>query len=623
MAPFTASAVLNLAGLITGTSLYAILLVMVLGGMREERRGNPLALLSAVLGLVWNLGTFAAYGLFNFGLVRFIPSSIALSYAALCFLPSVVVQSALRNPGRRRVFPPLVFLAYAMSSWAALLHFHSAWTRGVVPSTIALRGLTVGYLVLTAILLFVKRGDRDWGRTLGIIALATFAVSTLHMSGHRQSDPWWLELIGHHASLPLVLAILYQDFRFALADIFLKRAVALIALVSLVFSAFVSGLANMLVMGDERAVPAVLALSVGAGLVYPWLRRAADWFVNTVVLRRKGYEQMVANSASVLSGHETAEGVLNEACGMFARALGARSCSWQRYESVEDSKMSRGGAEIFVPVIDPPYFVISIRELAGGRRLLSDDMAIIDKVALAAARRIDAVRTAHERCRRDLHEQEMHKLAAQAELRALRSQINPHFLFNTLTTIGYLIQTSPERALGTLLRFSALLRKVLGSTDEYVSVGEEMDLIEAYLDIERARFEDRLRVCLDVPWELRSLRIPALLIQPIVENALKHGVSKRSEGGEICIECRLDGMQACITVSDTGAGATSNELAAGRSIGAGLASVERRLACLGDPLARMHIETVPGAGTTVEVQLTAEWIANGQPSTISTTAAHQ
>jgi two-component sensor histidine kinase len=442
------------------------------------------------------------------------------------------------------------------------------------------------------------------------------------MSGHRQTDPWWLELIGHHASLPLVIAILYQDFRFALADIFLKRAVALIALVSLVFSAFVSGLANMLVLSDERAVPAVLALSVGAGLVYPWLRRAADWFVNTVVLRRKDYEQMVANLASVLSGHETAEGILNEACGMFAQALGARSCNWRRCASMEDSKVSRGGAEIFVPVVDPPYFMISIRELAGGRRLLSDDTAVIDKVALAAARRIDAVRTAHERCVRDLHEQEMHKLAAQAELRALRAQINPHFLFNTLTTISYLIQTSPERALGTLLRLSALLRKVLSSSDEYVSVGEEMDLIEAYLDIERARFEDRLRVCLDVPWKLRSLRIPALLIQPIVENALKHGVSKRSDGGEIRIECRLDGMQACITVSDTGAGATSSELAAGRSTGVGLASVERRLACLGDPRAGMHIESVPEIGTTVEVKLTAEWIANGQPSTISTTAAH-
>src|SRR5213592_1347983 len=111
-----------------------------------------------------------------------------------------------------------------------------------------------------------------------------------------------------------------------------------------------------------------------------------------------------------------------------------------------------------------------------------------------------------ERYQRDIQEQEMRKLAAEAELRALRAQVHPHFLFNALTTIGYLIQTSPERALGTLMRLSSLLRSVLRSGPEFSTLGEELKIIEAYLEIERARFEDRLSLRIEVPAELRGLR---------------------------------------------------------------------------------------------------------------------
>src|SRR5205085_7326801 len=100
--------------------------------------------------------------------------------------------------------------------------------------------------------------------------------------------------------------------------------------------------------------------------------------------------------------------------------------------------------------------------------------------------------------------------------------------FNALTTLGYLIQTAPDRALETLLRLTALLRGVLRRSEgEFATLGEEIDLIESYLEIEQARFEERLRVMIDVPPALRGIRLPALLIQPLVENAIKHGISPR------------------------------------------------------------------------------------------------
>src|SRR5439155_11979257 len=135
---------------------------------------------------------------------------------------------------------------------------------------------------------------------------------------------------------------------------------------------------------------------------------------------------------------------------------------------------------------------------------------------------------------------EMAQLATEAELRALRSQINPHFLFNALTTIGYLIQTAPERALDTLMRLTALLRGVLRSDGELTTLGREIELIESYLDIERARFDERLRVRIDVPAALRQIRLPPLILQPIVENAIKHGIAPLRRGGEVSVTARLD-----------------------------------------------------------------------------------
>ena len=165
----------------------------------------------------------------------------------------------------------------------------------------------------------------------------------------------------------------------------------------------------------------------------------------------------------------------------------------------------------------------------------------------------------------------MAKLATEAELRALRAQINPHFLFNALTTLGYLIQTAPERALQTLLRLTSLLRAVLRSEGEHTTLGRELEVVESYLDIERARFEHRLRVAIDVPASLRGVRVPPLILQPVVENAVKHGISPQRLGGEVTVRARAEpapgtpgATELVLVIEDTGAGASTATLAHGR-----------------------------------------------------------
>ncbi|MBK6799120.1 MAG: histidine kinase [Acidobacteria bacterium] len=227
------------------------------------------------------------------------------------------------------------------------------------------------------------------------------------------------------------------------------------------------------------------------------------------------------------------------------------------------------------------------------------------------ARRIDAVRVTHERCERNLREKEISKLATEAELRALRSQLNPHFLFNALTTIGYLIQTSPSRALETLMRMTGLLRAVLKApTGELITIGEEMDLIESYLAIERARFEERLRVVIDVPLDLRDLLIPPLIVQPLVENAIKHGIGPKKDGGEVFVSVTLDesedqinGRRLRISVRDTGEGVTNSGLEEGRARGVGLTNVEKRLECFYGSRATLQIARYQGGGTLAEIRM--------------------
>jgi signal transduction histidine kinase len=547
------------------------------------------------------------------------PLILAGAFGALCFLPAVVLHSALRAGDKiSRVQNMLIAgVAYAMSGVAAIMHFYSAISTSTAPSQLALRSVTVGFLVLLLAVLVITRGQEGRGRVLWVVAMSVFAVSALHLSNPEVGqDPWWLQLAGHHASLPLALLILYQDFRFAFADIFLKRALSFILLAGLIFGIFEAAVLPILTSNptSERSIALLLSMWALTALIYPFLRRWAEWLIDKVVLKRVDYRQLATRLSQAIERCEEPDAVLDETVRLMTPALTAQSIEWSRSDQDQPPSWvhhDRRSARIAVPSMDAPRYLLSIRDLSGGRRLLSGDIEMLEHAALLVARRIDAVRSMQERYRLEVQEQEMRKLAAEAELRALRAQVNPHFLFNALTTIGYLIQTAPERALETLMRLSGLLRAVLRSGEEFVTIGEELDLIEAYLDIERARFEDRLRVHIEVPWELRHIRIPGLVIQPLVENAIKHGISESVAGGEVRISARLQQMDdsgglpssVLITVTDTGPGIAQMVLASRRKRGVGLSNVEQRLQRHGSGQNPLVIRSTPGVGTSVEIQI--------------------
>jgi Histidine kinase len=612
--------VLNLVGLSIGAALYAMLLAMVVrarSGLApletETARGDPLPLATAILGLIWNLCAFWIYAVAPLVLAG--RGWIAVcGFSALGLLPAVVVHSVVRDDRA-----PLIVVAYFVSAIAAGLHVYAAARGGAVPSTTALRLLTFCFIGLLAPLAVVTRRQPGARRALWAVALAAFAVSALHLSQlHEGAVSWPVELVGHHASIPLAMAILYQDYPFAFADLFLKRALRLIVLVaaiSLTVAALGIGVGSQVTFAAPQ-LALLIALGAAAALVYPLVERSTSWFVDAVVLTRPDYRTMEAALARRLQDDDDPAAVLDDACASLATALTASTVRWRDLHSAAqppgvstlvELQESRT-ATLRLPTSEPPHFAIEVAGLTGGRRLLSGDAAMLTAVGLLAARRIDAIRLMRERYARRMHEQEIAKLATEAELRALRAQLNPHFLFNALTTIGYLIQAAPERAVDTLMRLTTILRAVLRSEGEFTTLARELAIIDAYLEIEQARFEQRLRVRIDVPPECRDVRIPALLIQPLVENAVKHGIAPSFAGGEVSVTARLiaaaDTRELRVTVTDTAVRAGHPAPRRRHWIrGIGLTSVERRLECHYGEAARLAVRTLGGGATAVEVSI--------------------
>lgn len=529
-----AAELLNLVGFVTGTALYAMLLALVLrqtAGAGVQGAALPFA--TGVLGLAWNVGELIAYALPRIGLAENSIALWAVSFPALGLLAAVVVHSVARGlPGAVVV----TTAAYACSLTASVLHARTVLSGDPSGSAFAFVLLTVSYGVLIVVLSLLTRGRPNGPRALWVLALALFAVSASHLGRfHMTGDSWAVELIGHHASIPLAFAILYQEYRFALADIFLKRALTLLSLVAIAFGgySFVSALPP-----GPFAVSMLLWLWVLTAVLVPWLYRGIVRFVDGAILGRMDYTALRAEISHDLQSADSVDDVFEVVTRRLGLAFTAKQVSWGT-EPLEPDGIA--AARVAVPTVESPKHVISIGRLSGGRRLLSDDHNLLDSVAVTAARRIDHLRLTTERYEAKLREEEMLKLTAEAELKALRAQINPHFLFNALTTIGYLIESAPPRALNTLLQLTALLRGVLRSDGEFTTLGREIDLIQHYLRIEQERFEERLFVRIDVPAHLRSCRIPALVLQPLVENAVKHGVAPSRTGGDVEITASVVG----------------------------------------------------------------------------------
>ena len=195
--------------------------------------------------------------------------------------------------------------------------------------------------------------------------------------------------------------------------------------------------------------------------------------------------------------------------------------------------------------------------------------------------------------------------ASSAQLAMLRYQLNPHFLFNTLNSISTLVLLKQtERANAMLSRLSSFLRYTLANEPTaHVTVAQEVETLKLYLEIEKMRFEERLRPTWDIDPRAERARLPSLLLQPLVENAIKYAVTPQEEGAEISVRVRLAGERVQIAVSDTGPGLHETRNTPSLSTGVGLANIRERLVQAFGPDQRFETRSAPAGGFSVEIEI--------------------
>ena len=379
-----AAELLNLVGFLTGAALFAMLLGLV---WRGGEGGDRLPLVTAVLGLGWNLGELADYVLSRAGLHGPEPWINVLSFGALAILAAVVVHSVARGARHGRA---MIAVAYACSIAAIAVHVRAVASGDPRPSPAAFGMLTVAFGVISVLLAVWTRRQTNGRRALWMLALALFAVSANHLGHfHDERGGWLPELLGHHAVLPLAFAILYQEYRFALADLFLKRALTLLAVVALAMTAYAAiatvppgSLAVTLLLGAWVAHSGGLSVAAADGVAVRRFGAAGPQGLRPAAGRAGPVAASVRHrSTSVLDGMAAAVG----------HAMNARRVWWADPAAPPGAE-PRLTTEIAVPTSERPAFVLRIGDLVGGRRLLSDDRAFLESAAVAAARRIDAVR---------------------------------------------------------------------------------------------------------------------------------------------------------------------------------------------------------------------------------------
>lgn len=205
--------------------------------------------------------------------------------------------------------------------------------------------------------------------------------------------------------------------------------------------------------------------------------------------------------------------------------------------------------------------------------------------------------------RNELKIEEQNRLLAEARLMALTSQINPHFLFNTLNSISSLVRTNPDLARQLILKLSHILRRLLRRQETFTPLRAELDLVQDYLSIEGVRMGDKLQYTTDIDAAALDAMVPSMLLQPLVENSIKHGISPRIEGGSVRISGRRDNGRVILEICDNGVGIPPERQEDLYEEGVGLSNVRERIKVLYGSDCIFRVVSQPGQGTTVKIEL--------------------
>ena len=606
----------NTLGHTAGAIIFGIFLYLLLRDRAGTRlRGSWLSVAAASLAFLWNVGSLAV--LITLSSDRGGTSLIVFfSFSVLSVLPAVLLHLSLTDG-----FDPIVAAGYGTSAAAVGMHLWELVHPGAGYERRALLLITAGFSVLTLVAVIkvalqeAPQRRAKASRIAGAMCSALFAMSFVHLGSGHPSDVWSRELLLHHAGIPLALFVLLQDYRFVLLDAFVRfLANALLAAVAVFLGI---RLALRWVAVDPRLTgnplyETLLLVGFCALLIaFALLRTQAQRWLTKVVFRRADLERRIRDLQSRAPLFREEAEFLAWARGELAEFMSAERVAEVSREQMESALEGRDRlypapasdvprlrhvpgcewVEAIVPLrlahSDVRYLLLGRRR--GGRRYLSEDLASLGRLAAAMVEQVERFR-----------DTEMRRLVSQAELRALQSQINPHFLFNALNTLYGVIPRNAPEARQTVLNLAEIFRYFLQSEKTFIPLSEELEIVKAYLEIERLRLGPRLETRIAIDEAALPVPIPILSIQPLVENAVKHGLAAKATPGVLHLTASAEGGRVLITVRDTGPGMNAaGNASKGNGSGVGLANVRRRLQLCFGPEADLDIQSSP-AGTQVE-----------------------
>jgi signal transduction histidine kinase len=592
---------INTVGHWAGVLLFSVTILLLvrnwrLHGMKSVR----LPLIAAGLALGWNLGSLVILGWPDANSI-WLAAVVTASFSMLTMLPAVLLQVASR--GRQRT---ITGIGYGISISAASLHVAELFSTNGGLHQMALLLVAVGFGGLSAAALVADcflAAERDRSQCVSLLCLLLFTSSFLHFGYDHTSSPWAAEITWHHIGVPVALIVLLKDYRFLLLDTF-SRFLVNFGL-TVVYVGAVLALTIELRLGDMirssmfAAGGLLVALCVSL-ILFSQCRNAVQGWMTKVIFRRQSVsvcKRLIEAAASSAcseddlidqSARHTAEYFRTDqfvVCDLpssdpaqaRAEALhGGEAEQWFRAEVRIPLRFSAGKNRM-----------LYLGRRRGGQRYWSDDLQDLGQLAVVVLEQVERFRG-----------EELRRLVNQAELKALRAQINPHFLFNALNTLYGTIDRRSTEARRMVLNLADIFRYFLQGERTYISLADELRIVEAYLEIEGLRVGDRLSSKVLATEKSRSTMIPILTVQPLVENAVKHGVTPKMGPCQVTVRAEEVPGGLRISVQDTGVGFVTNQKSSARGIGIGLENVRRRLLLSCGPAAELDIRSSVD-GTTV------------------------
>jgi two-component system, LytTR family, sensor kinase len=614
-----------------GATLATLLLILAL---RSSEKQRAVRLGFALCSLTFTVG--ACVALVGYSVSQSLQSPVVALATDLAFLAAVTwpvtilglwAQGPFSSDWRRLLGRALIGLA-ALS--AVILTV--GYVAGLLPAQTeygmispldallptAYNGL---FFFWTGAFVFLPGRLRGWLSWVSVASLLTgMSLTTIHALEENFGDaPLWLHSVVASARpfniILLVAGGLFGLSRFRFSDIFAQRGLrillgALMALAIAHLARIMFGPATNEELPSMKLAVLAFAIIIWIAIVlYAKVTAVSDWLVDRQIFRQTDYRRALKSFREAISTESDA-GVIFETGRAFAKdTLRIADAVIRPDDNGDDSLdavrcdagheytfyISKGG--------ERPGSALVITTSAGRHILFNAEIDFLREVCLTIERRLEAIDREKENIERARREAHLVKQLVEAELRALRAQINPHFLFNSLNSIAALITAEPEAAEEMIIRLSKIFRHVLTYHDRpFSSVNEEISFLQTYLEIEKVRFGDRLQVHFEIEESTSQLAIPTFILQPLVENSLKHGLGPKVGENLLTIRARQLSKHLELTVEDNGVGANVTKKPPGRdSTGLGLRNVEERLQTVYRGDAQFSFQSVPRLGSRAQI----------------------